>query len=185
MDRYENENDELEPADGEETSETNETIEELRRQLKAQEEIAQSYLANWQRTQADLENIRKRAQQERAEAINLANSALLRKILGAIDDLERAFSHPTSEMCDPAWVEGARMSFQSLKSALESEGLEPIASVGKEFDPRYHEAVLRRSGEEVVVLEEMQKGYTLNGRVLRPSRVIVGTSEETDAEDQE
>ncbi len=182
MDRYENENDELESTEAEET---NETIEELRRQLKAQEEKAQSYLANWQRTQADLENVRKRVQQERAESMNLANSALLRKILGAIDDLERAFSRPTSEMCDPAWAEGARMSFQALNSALESEGLEPIESVGKEFDPRYHEAMLRRSGDEGVILEEIQKGYMLNGRVLRPSRVIVGTSEEIDAEDQE
>lgn len=185
MDRYENENDELEPTDVEETSAPDQTIEELRGQLKAQEEKAQSYLANWQRTQADLENMRKRVQQERAESMNLANSALLRKILGAVDDLERAFSRPTSEMCDPAWAQGARMSFQSLKSALESEGLEPIESVGREFDPRYHEAMLRRSGEEGVVLEEIQKGYTLNGRVLRPSRVIVGTSEEIDAEDQE
>ena len=182
MDRYEQENDGFDPTDLEETKAT---IEDLRHQLKTQEEKAQSYLANWQRTQADLENMKRRVQQERIESMTLANSALLRRILGAVDDLERAFSRPTAEMCEPGWAEGATMSFQALKSALASEGLEPIDAVGSEFDPRYHEAIMRRPGEEGVVLEELQKGYMLNGRVLRPSRVVVGTSEETDSEDQE
>ncbi len=182
MDRYEHDDDELDPAGAEETAVT---IEELRQQLKMQEEKAQSYLANWQRAQADLENTRKRIQQERMESLSLANSTLVRKLLGALDDLERAFSRPLSEMCEPAWAEGARMSFQALKSALQSEGLEPIDAVGKEFDPRYHEAIMRRPGEEGIVLEEIQKGYTLNGRLLRPSRVVVGTSEDSRHEDQE
>jgi molecular chaperone GrpE len=182
VDWNEDENGERHPADMEQTEAT---IEDLRRQLKAQEEKAQVYLSNWQRTQADLENMRKRVQQERHESMTLANSTLLRKILGAVDELDRAFSRPATEMCEPAWAEGARMSFQALETALESEGLKQIDAVGEEFDPRYHEAMLRRPGNDGIVLEVLQKGYTLNGRVLRPSKVVVGSSEHTESEDEE
>lgn len=166
-----------------ESSEIDDRISALIEQLHTAEELSRTYLANWQRAQADLENYKRRAQQERRESMDIANSALVAKIMSALDDLERAFSRPTSEMRKAAWAEGARLSFQKLKTALESEGLRQIDAVGQPFDPRYHQAIMRRPGEEGIVLEEAQKGYTLNDRVLRPSQVVVGSTEATDYEE--
>jgi len=166
-------------------AETYEDVESVLEQLKAEQERSRGYLASWQRTQADLENYRKRVQQERGESLDLANSTLVSKLLGAMDNLELAFSRPASEMRKAAWVEGARMSFAKLKSALESEGLTPIEAVGQEFDPRLHEAVMKMPGPDGKVLEEVQKGYTLNGRLLRPSLVVVGEAIETTVDDKE
>ncbi len=167
----------------EETTDHEQYIEGLSRELRDEREKAQSYLANWQRTQADLENYRRRVQQERNEALELASGALLRKLLGALDDLERAFARPPSEMRKKEWVEGARLGFNKLKATLEGEGLSPIDALGKPFDPRYHEAIMRRSGDDGMVVEEVQKGYSLNGRVLRPSMVVVGTGEDGASEE--
>lgn len=156
----------------------------LSARLSDAEAQARTYKANWQRAQADLENYRKRAQQERREAMDLANSTLLSKLMSAMDDLERTFGRPAAEMRKPSWAEGARLSFQKLKSALESEGLQQIEAVGQPFDPRFHQAIMRRPGRDGIVLEEVQKGYIMNGRVLRPSMVVVGTQQE-DAGDSE
>jgi len=157
---------------------------ETAQRLRAAEEQARTYLANWQRAQADLENYRKRAQQERREATDYANGALMARLVSAFDDLERAFSRPTTEMRKAAWADGAKLSFQKLKSALESEGVKQIEALGQPFDPRFHQAVMRRPGQEDVVLEEVQKGYIMNGRVLRPSMVVVGTQEINEGSEQ-
>jgi molecular chaperone GrpE len=118
---------------------------EAEERLRAAEEQARTYLANWQRAQADLENYRKRAQQERREATEYANSTLLAKLMSAFDDLERAFSRPVAEMRKAAWADGAKLSFQKLKGALESEGVQEIEALGQPFDPRFHQAVMRRT----------------------------------------
>jgi len=157
---------------------------ELEEQLRAAEEKARTCFANWQRTQADLENFRKRAQQEKREALDIANSTLMAKLMSAFDDLERTFSRPASEMRKASWADGARLSFEKLKTVLLSEGVEQIEAVGRPFDPRYHQAIMRRPGQEGIVLEEAQKGYVMNGRVLRPSMVVVGTQEDNGDSEQ-
>ena len=167
----------------EQTTDHEQSLSGLSDELRDEREKALSYLANWQRTQADLENYRRRVQQERNEALELASGALLRNLLGAVDDLERAFARPSSEMRKKEWVEGARLGFEKLKTTLDSEGLSPIDALGKPFDPRYHEAIMRRSGDDGMVVEEVRKGYTLNGRVLRPSMVVVGTAEDGASEE--
>jgi molecular chaperone GrpE len=162
-----------------------EDFESLHAELRAEKEKSKGYLASWQRTQADLENFRRRVQQERGESLDLANSTLVSKLLSAMDDLELAFSRPSGEMRKTAWVEGARISFSKLKGALESEGLRPIEAVGQEFDPRLHEAVMKRPGTDGMVLEEVQKGYVLNGRLLRPSLVVVGEQNDDNVDENE
>ncbi len=163
-----------------EGTENSDQIAALTEQLDAAEERARTYLANWQRTQADLENYKRRAQHERREAMDLANSVLVAKLMSALDDLDRAFSRPVSERRKAAWAEGAKMSYEKLKTTLASEGLTQIEAVGQPFDPRYHEAIMRRPGDDGIVLEEAQKGYMLNDRVLRPSMVVVGSQEASD-----
>lgn len=168
-----------------ETTAREQYLQGLPEELRDEREKAQSYFANWQRAQADFENYRRRVNQERNEALDLASGVLLRKLLGALDDLDRAFARPPSEMRKKEWVEGARLSFEKLRATLESEGLNPIDALGKPFDPRYHEAVMRRSGDDGIVVEEVRKGYTLNGRVLRPSTVVVGVAENGDSEEHQ
>ena len=160
-------------------------VSDLKEQLRVSDEKAGQYLANWQRTQADFENYRKRVQQERRDAMELAHSSLVAKLLGAIDDLERAFTRPTEERGTAEWVEGVRLAAAKLVTALESEGLSVIQAVGQPFDPRYHDAVMRQPGENGVVMAVLQKGYTLNGRVLRPAAVVVGMSESSETVEKE
>jgi len=155
------------------------------RLIREAQEQARTYLANWQRAQADLENYKRRAQIERRDAMDIANSSLLARLLGAMDDMERTFSRPASEMRKAAWAEGARLSFQKLKAALAAEGVEQIEATGKPFDPRFHEAVMRRAGPDGIVLEDIQKGYMMHGRVLRPAMVVVGEQEEPTSEETE
>ncbi len=164
---------------------TDEEVTVLKQRLEECEEKARSYMANWQRAQADLENYKRRAQLERREATDLSNSTLLSKLLSALDDLERTFSRPSSEMRKASWAEGARMSYMKLKGALESEGIKPIEALGQPFDPRYHQAIMRQPGEEGIVIEEVQKGYTLNDRVIRPSMVVVGTTESNNVNEED
>jgi molecular chaperone GrpE len=160
-------------------------VDELKEQLRISDEKARQCLANWQRTQADFENYRKRMQQERRDAMELAHSSLVAKLLGAIDDLERAFTRPPEERGTADWVEGVRLADAKLVAALESEGLSVIQAVGQPFDPRFHDAVMRQPGENGVVMAVLQKGYTLNGRVLRPAAVAVGMSESTETVEKE
>ena len=166
------------------SQDTSARLAEAAERVRAAEEQARTYLTNWQRAQADLENYKRRAQQERREALDIANSTLMARLLSALDDIERAFSRPGAEMRKAAWADGARLSFQKLKNALESEGVQSIEALGQPFDPRYHQAIMRRPGQDGIVLEETQKGYIMNGRVLRPSMVVVGAQEDNQDSEQ-
>ena len=146
---------------------------------------AERYLANWQRAQADFANYKKRAEQERKETIEFANSALILNLLAIVADLERAFDSVPSELEKFTWVEGIQLIYNKLKAILEAQGLAEIKAKGELFDTHLHEAVMCREGEEGVVIEEIQKGYKFKDRVLRPSMVIVGKGKEEKETEQE
>jgi len=155
-----------------------EDIEALQRALAEEKEKAEKYLANWQRSQADFANYKKRSEQEKEEIIGFANSVLLCNLLPIIDDLERAFASVPAELDESHWTEGIRLIYNKLKATLEAQGLTEIKAQGEPFDPRLHQAVMQEEGEEGVVLRETQKGYKFKERVLRPSLVIVGKGRE-------
>ena len=155
-----------------------EDIETLQRALAEEKEKAEKYLANWQRSQADFANYKKRSEQEKEEIIEFANSVLLCNLLPIIDDLERAFASVPAELDESHWTEGIRLIYNKLKAILEAQGLTEIKAQGEPFDPRLHQAVMQEEGEEGVVLKETQKGYKFKERVLRPSLVIVGKGRE-------
>jgi len=129
-------------------------------------ELAEKYLANWQRSQADFANYKKRAEQEKAEFVKFANGNLMSGLLPILDDLQRALEN-VDQTADPKWVEGIELIYKKLMAHLESE-----------FDPNCHQAVLHEEGEEGKVIEELQKGYKLHDRLLRPSMVKVGKGSE-------
>ena len=154
----------------------------LRKALAEEKEKAEKYLANWQRTQADFVNFKRRTEQERAEVNNFANSTLILNLLPVIDDLERALEHITEDVEGSAWVDGIKLSYKKLKTTLEAQGLAEIEAEGEDFDPNFHEAVMCVEGEDGKVIEEIQKGYKYRDRVIRPSKVKVGKRKEECAE---
>jgi len=139
-------------------------------------------LANWQRSQADFINFKKRTEQEKSETIKFANSLLMTELLPAIDDLERALESVPEAMKGDAWVEGIELIYQKIIKVLEGQGLSRIEAQGQDFDPNFHQAVLYEEGEEGKVADELQKGYMLHDRLLRPSMVKVGKAPENEGD---
>jgi len=162
-----------------------EDIESLKQALAEEKEKSQNYLANWQRTQADFTNYRKRAEQEKKEMVEFANSMLIGNLLTIIDDLERAFVSLPAQLTGFSWIDGIRLIYNKLKAILEAQGLAEIKAKGEPFDPHLHEAVMRQEGEEGRVIEEIQRGYKLKDKVIRPSMVIVGEGKKTEQSQKE
>jgi molecular chaperone GrpE len=160
-----NETEELERA---------EQIQALERVLAEEKERAENYLANWQRTQADFANYRKRAEQEKRETTEFASSAVIMNLLTVVDDFERAFASLPDELAESSWIEGIKMIYNKFKASLEAQGLTEIKAKGEPFDPHFHDAVMGQEGEEGMVIDEVQKGYMFKDRVIRPSMVVVG-----------
>jgi len=158
--------------DGEE-----EDVERLKQSLMEQKTKAEEYLANWQRTQADFINYKRRNEKEKEELGEYSRAAIVQCVLPILDDFERAVSAVPDDTVDANWVEGVRMIEKKLRTILESEGLSCIEAIGETFDPYQHEAVRQESGEEGVVLNEVQKGYKFNDKVIRASQVVVGNGE--------
>ncbi len=142
-------------------------LEELQKKLQESE-------AKYLYLYAEFENYKKRSIKERSDAVKYANEPFAREIVMAIDNLERglAFVAPGT---DQNLVNGLKMVLTQFQTALGQQGIQPVVSLDKPFDPNLHEAV----GSEVsdkpsgTVIKEHQKGYTIQGRLLRPARVIV------------
>lgn len=148
----------------------------LEEQLEALHAEKEEQFRAWQRTQADFVNYRRRIEQERVELLKSAEAGLIHDLLPVLDDLERAIVSLPSDLRGLTWVDGILLIERKLAAMLEQHGLRPIEAMGKEFDPNEHEAVLRdgEPGEATTVTGELQRGYRLHDRVLRPTLVKVG-----------
>jgi molecular chaperone GrpE len=134
------------------------------------------YLELARRTKADFENYRKRVAKENSEALARGKADLARQLLPALDNLERALAAGQDPAAHRALVEGVAMVRDELHSRLEGAGVESFDPTGEKFDPRLHEALSIRPDENTepgVVLETVEKGYRLNGQVLRAAKVVV------------
>ena len=165
------------PTDSEANSE-NIDIEALKKMLAEEQEKSLKYLSNWQRSQADLVNYKKYIDLDKQESSKFANSTLIVKLLPVIDDFERAISSLPPDTASQPWVEGFRLIDRKFRSILDMQGVTEIKAKGQPFDPRFHEAVRQDKGPEGVVLDEVEKGYMFKDRLLRASKVVVGTGEE-------
>jgi molecular chaperone GrpE len=167
------------PPDTEPPSAQAEPVEaSLEEQLAKAREDAQKYLGNWQRAEADFQNYKKRVDQERSENRRFASAALVMNILPILDDLERALLSVDAHLAGLTWLDGVRLIYRKLQLILENAGVSAIEVEGQQFDPRYHEAVMHADGPEGMVLAEVQRGYKLHDRVLRPAMVVVGKGAE-------
>lgn len=155
-------------------------IDQLKADLAAMETQAAEHLATLQRTAADFANFRRRTSEERERELGLASESLLRKTLAIADDFDRALEAMPEDLRGVPWIEGIVLLDRKLRALLESEGVRPMEVVGQPFDPREHEAVAsvpgtgRPDGE---VVAELQRGYRIRDRVLRPAMVAVAASQ--------
>jgi molecular chaperone GrpE len=132
------------------------------------------------RMTADFANFRKRNEAERTEFAKFAKADLIAKLLDVLDGYDRALSTVPDELTRQPWVEGMWLVERKLRTVLESEGLEPIDSLGTPFDPYLHQAVAHIESDEPegTVIEEHQKAYRLHDRVIRPALVTVAKKKE-------
>jgi len=159
-------------------------IGELKKKLEEKEKESKENYDRLLRTAADFENYKKRAAKEREDWTKFANEDLIRSILPFIDNLERAVNHAQKMVDTGVLIEGVRLTIQQLLQNLNKFGLSSLESVGKPFDPAMHEAMLvveTKTHEPNQVVEEFQKGYLLNDRLLRPATVSVSKAPEKEA----
>ena len=160
-------------------SETGETQDlPIEERLTKAEEDSKRYLDNWRRAEADLQNFRRRSEQERADSSRFAGTSLILNLLPIVDDFERAFGSLDEHIAGMTWFDGVHLIYRKLIALLESAGVKPIKAEGETFDPQFHEAVAHAEGEENKVISEVQRGYLLHDRVLRPAMVVVGKGAE-------
>lgn len=162
--------------DQEDSKEPQEQIKDLEKNLTMEKEKAQEYLRQLKYLQADFENYRKRTEKQLQDLTVRCNEKLVAELLSFIDDLERALDSGKKSMDPSALLKGVEMIHGNLVKMLKKEGVERIESLGKAFDPNFHEIgvkIPRSDCEEGLILEEVRKGFVYKGRVLRPCMVNI------------
>ncbi len=163
-------------------------IGELKKKLEEKEKEIKEHHDRLLRLAADFENYKKRAARDKEDWTKFANEDMIRAILPFIDNLERAVNHAQKVADTGVLIEGVRLTLQQILQSLNRFGLSSFQSVGKPFDPTVHEAMLvveTDQHEPNQVVEEFQKGYLLNDRLLRPATVSVSKPPEKEVRTSE
>jgi molecular chaperone GrpE len=150
----------------------------LKKNLAEEKEKAEKYLDNWRRAEADFSNYRKRTDQEKTDIAHNTTCSVILAMLPAVDDFERALASIPAESQKLPWVEGMTLIYKKMHSALEALGVEEVCALGQQFEPSLHEAMAHVEGKEGEVMAEIEKGYRVKGKLIRPSRVLVGKGQE-------
>ena len=140
------------------------------------------------RSQAEMENMKKRNRKEKEDYLKFANESLIKDMLPVLDNLEKALSHAENENTVHALKEGIHLTLKGLKESLSKSGLEEVKALGEPFDPCFHEAVSEMSDPRAkpgIVITELQKGYVLNSRLIRPAMVVVNRQKASRKADQD
>lgn len=148
----------------------------LEMQLAEAKAAAAANLDGWQRTLAEFANARKRMDRQRAEAYTGATADAASKLLPVIDDFDRAMANVPPTIATDGWFEGLRLIQKKLTGILENANIERIATVGQPFDPNVHEAILQEPSdahESGIIIRELQSGYKVGDRVIRPALVCI------------
>lgn len=158
----------------EETS--TESVEELKARIEALNAQTEEYMQRLARSQADFDNFRKRTIREKEELGKYASSKLIAELIPVIDNFGRALDTRPEGEASESFVKGVEMIYRQFDSVLQAEGLTTMEAVGQPFNPEFHQAVMQVESdehEEGIVVEELQKGYMLKDKVLRPAMVKV------------
>ena len=157
-----------------ENSEAADSLESIKKDLEAQAALVAEGEERYKRLQADFANFRRRNEKERQELSSLVVQGFVKDLLPVVDNFERALAVENAK--DAALHEGISMVYKQLMEMLKKNGLEHIKAVGEKFDPNFHQAVMRvqdADKEDGIIEEELQKGYMVQGKVIRPSMVKV------------
>ena len=128
------------------------------------------------RSQAEIENLKRRFQKDKEELFKFSNESLIKQLLPVLDNLQKAVAHSENENSLEALREGVELTLKGLIDTLEKAGLTTVKAINEPFDPNFHEAISEQEDNSVkpgTVLQELQKGYLLNDRLIRPAIVIV------------
>jgi len=171
-------NKEVEYISEEEDQSIDKKLKKLREKLKKCQKEKEEYLAGWQRAKADLINYKKEQEQKISDYYKFANEGLILEILPVLDSFEEALKHNKDDVGGEThqWRKGLIQIYNQLKNILKNQGLEEIKAIGEKFNPEFHEALeeVESNKPEGIIVEEIQRGYKLHGRVIRPSKVKVG-----------
>jgi molecular chaperone GrpE len=147
---------------------------DLNKKLEEKEKEAAANYDKYLRAVAELDNYRKRAAREKTDIIKYGKEDIIRDILPFVDSLDRALEHDTGDI--QTFKNGVALIQEQLLSCLKKHGVEKIETTGLNFDPNFHEALMQMESdqhEDNKIVSEMERGYLLNGRLLRPSKVCV------------
>jgi molecular chaperone GrpE len=151
-------------------------LEELRRTIESLQKEKDELFGKLQRVSADYANFQKRVPKQIADTICYEKEKIIKTLLPALDNFEHTLQNADSAENADVFVKGIEIIYDQMLDILKSHGVEQIKAPGEKFDPALHEAMMQKTEpeeEDNIVLEEFQKGYKLNGRVIRPSKVIV------------
>ena len=176
-------------ASNEEESEAEEKkeltpMEQLQEQIRLKDEEIANQKDTFLREKAELENFKKRLTKEKDDFVQFANERLLQELIQIEDNLERALEVPNATL--ESLKEGVEMIQKQFSTFLKNQKVEPIEAIGKPFDPTLHEVLNQQESEEHeenTVIEQYSRGYTLNGRILRPTKVVISKKPDEKKED--
>jgi len=151
-----------------------EDMELLKKDLEDTKAKCEEYLNGWKRERADFLNYKKDEMERIGQLIKYSNEELILKIIPILDNIYLAESHVPDELKDNAWIEGFNQIKNQLSDFLTKEGIEPIETIGKDFDPSLMESVgYTEGGEKDTISEEVQRGYTMHGKVIRVAKIKI------------
>ena len=158
-----------------------EQVERLSAELEAAEQRAIEAEAGWQRARADYANLKRRSAEEKADSAGMASDRLLIRVLDLADDFDLAVEHIPEDAEGSPWVEGITAIDRKLRALLEAEGIQAMEGEGEPFDPQSQQAISYEDTDDVpdgTVIKVLQRGFTINDRVLRPSLVAVARNDD-------
>ena len=151
-------------------------LKEIEEKIKECQKLKEEYLMGWQRARADFLNYKKQEIKRLKEILEYGSQELILKILPILDNLEKAETHIPLDFKDDEWVKGILQIKNQFQVFLKKQGIEEIKTIGRRFDPNFHEAIEEVKGENKEpgeIIEEIRKGYILNNKVIRPAKVRV------------
>lgn len=163
--------------------------EDLESKLKAAQDQAQENYDRLLRLSAEFDNYKKRTSREMRDVVRYANEKLLKELLSIVDNLERAIDSANQDSpSDASLVEGINLTLSEVMKILKRYDVQPVKALGETFDPAFHQAMMQQEVEDQpanMVVQEMQKGYVMHDRLLRPAMVVVSKAKDTPAQESD
>ena len=160
------------------SKESVEKIENIKKKLLEASIKIEELTEATKRSMADLQNYKKRVEEEKKAFVKFASASVFLEILPVFDSFERAQEHLPEELAENDWVKGIQSIIKQFEQIMQQYKITKMKTVGENFDPNFHEAIASGPGEKDVILEELESGYLIEDQTLRPAKVKVGDGTE-------